>query len=569
VRYLALVTDYDGTVATDGRLDEDVSAALARLRNSGRRAILVTGRRLDDLRLVCPALDQFDFVVAENGAVLFDPRADEETALAKAPPRQFVERLLELGVTPLVQGKVVIDTRLPHQAEVLRAVQEMGLELHIVFNRDAVMVLPTGVNKATGMDHALRRLGLSAHEVVGIGDAANDHSFLERSECSAAVANAEPAVRRTVDVVTTLPGSSGVVELIDEILKNDLARTHHAAREPLLHVGRRDDASEVTLPPYGMNLLLAGPSKSGKSSATTGLIEQLIASDYQVCIIDPEGDYGAMQGVITLGNEHRSVSVSEVLAFLEDPKINLSANLLGIPLADRPTFFSQLFPALQALRIRTGRPHWLILDEAHHIMPPEWVHFDTLLPQRLQGVVFVTVRPTHLAPAALSVVDLLVALGAGPETTVKEFARAIGRDVAWPGALVHKPGRAVAWFPQGTEAPFAIELVRGRTERVRHQRKYAMGDLGPCSFLFTGPEDQHRLRAQNLMMFSQIADGIDEATWLHHLRRGDYSLWFQRCLHDRYLADQTRRIEQRTELDPDETRRLIRGLIEARYTLPE
>jgi HAD superfamily hydrolase (TIGR01484 family) len=568
MRYLALVTDYDGTLVMDDRLDGRTSDALARLRHSGRRAILVTGRRLDDLRSVCPALDQFDLVVVENGAVLYDPRTDEETLLAKAPPSGFVERIRELGAAPVTVGRVVIDTRLPHQAAVLQAIQETGLELHIVFNRAAVMVMPTGVNKATGMDHALRRLGLSAHEVVGIGDAANDHSFLERSECAVAVANAEPAVRASVDFVTSLPAGQGVVELIDEILRDDLARTQNAAREPVLVVGKGPDGSNVALPPYGVNLLIAGPSASGKSTTTTGLIEQLLRYDYQVCVIDPEGDYGAMQGLITFGNEHHSVSVSEVLAFLEDPKINLGVNLLGIPLADRPRFFAQLFPALQALRIRTGRPHWIILDEAHHVMPPEWLHLDTLVPQRLQGVVFVTVRPEHLAPAALSVVDLVLAIGPEPEATVRQFARAVGRDVAWPKSLGYQPRRAVAWFPRPNDIPFSIELVRGRSERVRHQRKYAMGDLRDRSFYFTGPHSQHRLRAQNLLMFSQIAEGIDEPTWTYHLRRGDYSQWFQQSVSDRYLADQARRVEQRLELAPTETRRLIRGLIEARYTLP-
>jgi hypothetical protein len=517
---------------------------------------------------VCPALAQFDLVVVENGAVLYDPRTGEETLLAKAPPSGFVERIRELGAAPVTVGRVVIDTRLPHQGVVLQAIQEMGLELHVVFNRAAVMVLPAGVNKATGMDHALRRLGLSAHEVVGIGDAANDHSFLERSECAVAVANADPAVRAAVDLVTHLPAGEGVVELIDEILRDDLARTQDMVREPLLVVGRRPDGSQVTLPPYGVNILLAGPSASGKSTTTTGLIEQLLGYDYQVCVLDPEGDYGAMQGLITFGNEHRSVSVSEVLAFLEDPKISLSVNLLGIPLADRPNFFSQLFPALQALRIRTGRPHWIILDEAHHLMPPEWVHLDTLIPHSLQGVVFVTVHPVHLAPVALSVVDLLVAIGPNPEDTVRQVAHEMGRELSWPKSLSYEPRRAVAWFPREDKAPFSIELVRGRTGRVRHQRKYAMGDLRERSFYFTGPQAQHRLRAHNLVMFEQIAEGIDEPTWMYHLRRGDYSRWFQESVNDRYLADQARRVEQRLELAPRETRRLIRGLIEARYTLP-
>ena len=87
-------------------------------------------------------------------------------------------------------GRVIVSTWLPNHMAVLQAIQEMGLALHVIFNRAAVMVLPAGVNKATGLDYALRTLGLSFHEAVGIGDAENDYAFLERCECVVAVANA-------------------------------------------------------------------------------------------------------------------------------------------------------------------------------------------------------------------------------------------------------------------------------------------------------------------------------------------------------------------------------------------
>ena len=52
MRYLALCTDYDGTIAHHGRVDEPTIAALEGLRDSGRRLLLVTGRELDDLQTV-------------------------------------------------------------------------------------------------------------------------------------------------------------------------------------------------------------------------------------------------------------------------------------------------------------------------------------------------------------------------------------------------------------------------------------------------------------------------------------------------------------------------------------
>jgi hypothetical protein len=325
----------------------------------------------------------------------------------------------------------------------------------------------------------------------------------------------------------------------------------------------------VTVPPYGLNILIAGPSGTGKSTVASGIVEHLVKQSYQLCIVDPEGDYGALHDVITLGNHAHAVTVNEALAMLEDPTITLNVNLLGIPLADRPEFFGQLFPSLQAMRTRTGRPHWIVLDEAHHMLPVEWAHIGHALPRRLGETILVTVHPDHLAPELLSLVDAIIAVGPSPDKTVQTFAQAIGRAVVWPPGLAHQKGKAVFWFPRHPEPPFSAEIITGRAERIRHHRKYAEGNMRHRSFFFRGPGNRHNLRAQNLVVFSQVADGIDEDTWMFHLRRGDYSRWFRRSVKDRYLADQAERIERRQDLQPSETRKLIRNLINSRYTLPE
>ena len=182
---------------------------------------------------------------------------------------------------------------------------------------------------------------------------------------------------------------------------------------------------------------------------------------------------------------------------------------------------------------------------------------------------FVTVHPDHLAPLALSLIDVVIAVGPEPRGTLQKFADGIGQSLEWPADLDYQHRRAVVWFRRRKSPPFTIDILPGRSDRIRHRRKYAEGNMHHRSFFFRGPENRHNLRAHNLAMFSHLAEGIDETTWLFHLRRGEYSRWFRGCVKDDYLADQVERIEQRRDLQPAETRKLIRSLIEARYTLPE
>jgi hydroxymethylpyrimidine pyrophosphatase-like HAD family hydrolase len=223
MHYLALATDYDGTIADDGVVDQATLTALERLRSGARRLILITGRALTDLRRVMPRLDLFDLVVAENGALLYDPANHQERALGDAPPPAFVERLRELGVAPLWLGQVVVATWEPNEGKVLSAIHDLGLNLHITFNKGAVMVLPVGVTKASGLRGALAQLGLSPLNCIGVGDAENDLAFLDVCGLPVAVANALPSVKARAAFVTTSMRGAGVAELIDQLLATDLA----------------------------------------------------------------------------------------------------------------------------------------------------------------------------------------------------------------------------------------------------------------------------------------------------------------------------------------------------------
>ncbi len=216
-RYQLLATDYDDTLATTGRIAPEVVDGLRRLRAAGRRVILVTGRELDDLLNVCPEIQLFERVVAENGAVLFRPSSRDLVLLADPPPRSFCELLRRKGV-PFSAGRVVVGTHVPHDEQVLEAIRKLGLELQVIFNKGAVMVLPSGTNKATGLQAALDELHVSAARVVAIGDAENDHALLRMCGCGVAVANAIPSLKKEADIVTPVKNGRAVLEVIEGML---------------------------------------------------------------------------------------------------------------------------------------------------------------------------------------------------------------------------------------------------------------------------------------------------------------------------------------------------------------
>jgi len=220
-RFRALATDYDGTLAHDGRVDESTLAALRAARAGGLRLIMVTGRELSDLFNTFDAVDLFDRVVAENGALLYDPTTRAIESISSPPPRAFVDALERLEI-PLSVGHSIVATIEPYEHQVLSAIRELGLEWHLIFNKGAVMALPADVTKATGLAPALAALGIDAADTVGIGDAENDHAFLRMCGLAVAVDNALPAVKEIAHVVTVGAHGAGVSELIARLLAGEL-----------------------------------------------------------------------------------------------------------------------------------------------------------------------------------------------------------------------------------------------------------------------------------------------------------------------------------------------------------
>lgn len=569
MRYFVLASDYDGTLAHHGGVDGDTLAAVRRLRESGRKFVLVTGRELDELISVFPEIELCDWVVAENGALLYNPTTRQEKALAERPPDDFIRALDRRGVAPYSVGRVIVATWEPHQGTVFELIQEFGLELQVIFNKGAVMILPTGVNKATGLAAALKEMNMSAHNVVGIGDAENDHALLSTCECGVAVENALPKLKERADIVTTLDHGRGVQQLIDMLLTDDLKSAGPRITRHHILLGTDADEREICVQAAGTNILVAGSSGGGKSSLATGFMERLADRCYQFCVVDPEGDYEAFEHTICLGSTKNPPLPDEILQLLEDPSENIVVNMIGISFQDRAREFLKLLTRMQDLRARVGHPHWIVVDEAHHVLPSTWEPHSLALPQQLEGMMFVTLDPALLNKAVLSSVDTLIAVGENATHAVATFCQALGIKSPRLDELELKKGEALFWRPRSIAEPIRLRVAESRTVRRRHSRKYAEGELPQdCMFYFRGPEGKLNLRAQNLIIFLQLAEGVDEDTWMHHLRQGDYSRWFRECIKDEILSAETKRIEALPHINAAESRAQIKALVEEHYTLP-
>lgn len=221
MKYLGLATDGDGTLMRGGRMAKATVRALERLRDAGVKLILTTGESPKDLASF-PHLDLFDRVVAENGAALYRPSTQAERLLAVPPPAKLARALRRAGVKPVKTGRVIVSTVAAQERIVREVLRKFELGRQLIFNRKELMLLPSGVTKATGLAAALRELRLPPRRVVAVGDAENDLFLLDFCGLGVAVANAIPQLKGRAKFVTEHGAGRGFVELADRLLEGKL-----------------------------------------------------------------------------------------------------------------------------------------------------------------------------------------------------------------------------------------------------------------------------------------------------------------------------------------------------------
>ncbi len=553
MKLAALAIDYDGTIAVDGVMDDEVRQAVAEARRRGIAVLLVTGRRIPDVRAAARDLSCFDVVVGENGAVLEFPATGRHVALGHPPNAAFTEELRRRGV-PVVVGEIIVETDAAAARIALDVLRQLELPLTLTFNRGRLMVLPQAIGKSTGLKQALSALRLSIHNTIGIGDAENDHDLLDACEVGAAVAWGSRALRAVADDVIVGTGPPAVADYIHRVIAQPRLSAAQMGRRHLL-LGYEHDGRPVSLAIRGRTVLVTGEPGTGKSWLAGLLCEQLILQGYGVCIIDPEGDYRSLEtlpGVILLGGDDPPPSARELVKALRHPDVSLIVDLSKVSHHRKVDYLGTLLPLLMAWRRRTGLPHKILLDEAHYYLGGS--AGPGLIDPELAGYIFVTYRVSSLAMSIRGCPDNVVLITR--ETDAREAAALLdlcrpspsGASADMVAALATNEAALLPGAEESGGRVRRFKLAPRLTSHVRHQTKYLdMPVLEHHAFVFA--DDGHRERARTLKEFIAIVAAMPENRLRPYLERHDVSNWLAGVFRDHSLAAHVRKLEQRVGTD--------------------
>lgn len=545
-RYIrAVALDYDGTLTREYAPSEAVLAAVAQARESGLRVVLVTGRILDELRAVFPAVDKhFDGIVGENGCVL---SVDGENRVL-APPieEELQQAMLDHGIE-FRRGEVLVATLVYFEDIIQQEIHRLGLECQIVHNRGELMVLPPGMSKGTGLARLLESMGISWHNTVAVGDAENDHALLSMCHVGVAVGNAVDGLKRHADRVLEQQDGEGVAAILQEILYGDESALRSDRRQ--IRLGRLTNGDPATIPASRINLLVTGRSKSGKSYVGGMLAEQLVELGYSVCLIDPEGDYaslGTIQGVECLCTTGHRPDLEQIRRFLAHRFGSVVVDMSLIARDEVGHCIETLLSEMANDRLEIGAPHWIIIDEAHHVLTPTG-SIVTLLEQELKGVCLVTYQPQQISRQLATEIDYALSLPGGRQHVGPDPLVELGRIFPLPESVIAEhAGRQEALLIRNGELATVqrLRLAKRKTEHIRHFHKYLQGELpSGLRFVFRDRDGRGSTVAANVEQFCELVQQVTADTVAFHAERLDYSRWMDQALQEKELAGKVRTVE--------------------------
>jgi hydroxymethylpyrimidine pyrophosphatase-like HAD family hydrolase len=560
--------DFDGTLAENGVVPPVLQRALEQLHAAGYALFLVTGRQHASLRLGSMET-LFTGIAWENGTVL-ERLAAHEVYLPFGHLGPRLRDALEAAGVPIERGRAIASTWKPHEPAVLQVLADWGGDPILVHNKDALMILPPGASKGTGLERLLALCGFSARNLVSFGDGENDLPMLRLGDIGVAVADAVPALKVVADVVSTRPGPAGVLETLQTYWLNDGATGPLPVlpRAPQIPIGEDETGATVSLPAttlVGGRLGVFGDSASGKSWVTGLLAEGLHTAGYQVLLIDSEGDFRGMRalpGMVVLeGSQETLPSPAFVEAVLEATGISVVIDLCSYPAARRARYISDLLSVLQALKERKFRPHWIVLEEAQYYLSPQDSCLAPALVPMLTGGgwAFVSYRPEQLAAPVLTTLDRCIVT----HLSDPEAAQVVRERFDFSGTSLAGAPRGHIWLCG--QNPVQVRLSSRRVLHVRHLHKYLDNPLPPYKrFRFRDVHGLLNLEAASLFEFMRLLPVLPVESLAYHQARGDLAAWAEGALGDGELAAHLRKLANRP-LEGEALRAALSQRVASRY----
>jgi hydroxymethylpyrimidine pyrophosphatase-like HAD family hydrolase len=543
-----IATDFDGTVAEGDRLAPEAGRALRRWREAGRTSVLVSGRPFEFLRDLQERERAFDLIVAENGAVLYNPYSDEMRLPFGQVPDELVSTLAQLGI-PLWRGIAIAGTTLPYDDAVWVTSRELGLAVHVAINRSEVMLLPPGASKGAGLLHLLQNEGLSPRNLLAFGDAENDLSLLQVAEVKVAVANAVQDLQTMADHVTPEAGPAGVADFVDRYLLGGKALDF-----PIRGAHQFDlDAAHISLNAYDLvdrEILIAGGSGYSKSWLACRLAEGLMGGGYQVLALDPVGDLHGLRhhsSCLSLGREELP-AISLVLQLLIGTGLSLAVDLSRVLTVEEQILYATgLLRRVLDMRRRLGRPHWILIDEAQGLLggPDNPAGLSLLQGFESFGVCLVTWQPSRIDHALLERMQGFVLTRHRLRSEVECLSRLLashGLDVdRLPDRLGQlDEGEALIWGLAASTNETLTRFRFGTGSRIfpgmRRLHRYLEDRVAPSKQFYFHDRKGHSLPAGNLGELIERVRTLDLDVLTFHFERGDFVRWIRDVLHDKTLA---------------------------------
>jgi hydroxymethylpyrimidine pyrophosphatase-like HAD family hydrolase len=571
MKFNVLAVDYDGTIAESGKANHAVLEAIAEARERGITVVLVTGRIVNDLRRVFDRLDLFDAVVAENGAVLAFPNG-RTMVLGRSPSPALLAELRRLNVD-FAFGDCILEADVSSSPTILELVRKLELPLALIFNRDRVIVIPHGINKATGLREALNTLRLSLHNCIAMGDAENDYQLLDACEIGIAMSWGSRILREVADEMLPGRGPGAVADYIRRVIKSTKLPPNRSDRRRV-QLGFTSNGRSLSTAVHGRNILIAGDPRSGKSWAAGLLCEQLILQGYCLCVIDPEGDYATLESlpyVVMFGGNQTLPHLSDIARELRYPDISLVINLSQAPHDEKVAYVAELLPLLVGLRKNSGQPHWIVVDEAHYFLYAPNIAQQVDL--ELAAYIFVTYRPSDLHADLLQSIESIIvtrltdprevsALTAiyGPEGAESEWESLIGGLQIDEAALLPKVEDSQRRLRQ-------FKVAKRLTTHVRHRSKYVdVPKQESQGFVFTRDGMPVSNPARTFKEFVTTLEHLPLVSVEDHAQRGDFSRWVADVFGDHALAVEIGDVENKyREGEAANVRELLLKLIRERY----